>query len=185
MTTLYAATMSLDGFIAGRDGDMSWLGTVLAETANDAPEALGVDTTDVDTLMEQVGCLLVGGRTQRGDDPNAGTEEEGAFGGRYEDSVVVLTRTPPARPEPGVEYLTDVRSAVARATELANDKYVCILGAHAARSCLEVGLLDEVLMDVAPVLLGDGVRVFDRPGGPPVLLDRKPGTTSLWYDVRR
>jgi dihydrofolate reductase len=185
MTTLYAATMSLDGFIAGREGDMSWLGMVFAEAADEPREDPGLDGSDIESLMERVGCLLVGGRTQRGDDPNAGTEEEGAFGGRYDEAVVVLTRTPPAQPEPGVEYLTEVRTAVARATDLAGEKYVCVLGAHAARSCLEAGLLDEVLMDVAPVLLGDGVRVFDRPHGPPVLLDRKPGTTSLWYTVRR
>lgn len=177
MTTLYAATMSLDGFIAGPHGEMSWLSECFDEQVD-----LG---EGADTLVHDVGCLLVGGRTHRGEDPNAGTEAEGAFGGVYDGPAVVLSRRPPATPEPGVEHAADVRTAVDRATALAGDRYVNVLGAGAARSCLEAGLLDEVLMFVAPVMLGEGVRMLDRPGAEPVRLDRKPGTTALWFTVRR
>lgn len=172
MTTLYGATMSLDGYIAGPGGDMSWLTEHLHDIS---PTAQG--------LVDQVGCLLVGGRTHRGDDPNRGTDAEGAFGGQYGGPAVVLTRHP-SQPVPGVEFISDVREAVARATELAGGKYVCILGAQAARSCLEAGLLDEILMFVAPVLLGDGVRVFERPGGERVRLERVPWSQEHWYYVR-
>src|SRR4051812_29970512 len=66
---LYSATMSLDGFIAGPDGDMSWLSEHLANS-----------DIDVDQLMAGIGALLVGHRTFAGDDPNKGTDAEGAFG---------------------------------------------------------------------------------------------------------
>ena len=172
--TLYAASMSLDGFIAGPGGDMSWL-TDYAGTPNPTAEH----------LLANVGCLLVGGRTFRGDDPNKGTDAEGAFGGQYHGPVVVLTRRPPDEPVPDTTFTGDLREAVATAKELAGDKYVNVLGAEAARSCLEAGLLDEILMLVAPVLLGDGVRVFDHPGGTKVRLEQLPDAGALWYRVVR
>lgn len=173
MTTLYAAAMSLDGYIAGPGGDMSWLSNHLGEPNPTAEH-----------LHEQIGCLLIGGRTFRGDDPNAGTDAEGAFGGRYDGPAVVLTRHPTDPPD-GVEFSTDLRRAVERASELAGAKYVNVLGAETARGCLDEGLLDEVLLFVVPVMLGDGTRVFHRPGGPAVDLDHVPGTAEHWYRVRR
>lgn len=172
--TLYSATMSLDGFIAGPGGDMSWL------TAH-----LGGANPTAERLLENVGCLLVGGRTFRGDDPNKGTDAEGAFGGQYDGPAVVLTRTAPERTVPNVTFAADLPEAVALAQELAGDKYVNILGAEVARHCLAAGLLDEILMFIAPVLLGDGVRVFEHPGGTTVRLEQLPDTTEHWYRVVR
>ncbi|OUZ07647.1 deaminase [Aeromicrobium sp. PE09-221] len=175
MTTLYSATMSLDGYIAGPGGDMGWLTPYLEDDLG--PEA--------DTLVEEVGCLLVGGRTHRGDDPNAGTDSEGAFGGSYGGPAVVLSRTLDPN-QPGVDLVTDdVRTAVERATELAAGHYVNILGAEAAGSVHDAGLLDEILVFVAPVLLGDGTPLFHRAGGQQVRLERKPGSTAHWYRVLR
>jgi riboflavin biosynthesis pyrimidine reductase len=62
------------------------------------------------------------------------------------------------------------------------------IGASTARECLDAGLLDEVLVHIAPVLLGDGVRLFDRPGGTSVKLERigrtdSPRVTNLWLRV--
>jgi dihydrofolate reductase len=71
----------------------------------------------------------------------------------------------------------------------AGDKYVNVLGASTAQQCLEAGVLDEILVLVAPVLLGDGVRLFDRLADTPVVLgDPKVvdgvGVTHLRYPVR-
>lgn len=65
-----------------------------------------------------------------------------------------------------------------------------MLGANVARQCLEAGLVDEILMIVAPVLLGDGVRLFDRPGGADARFERLgvtavPHATNLWFRVLR
>jgi dihydrofolate reductase len=51
------------------------------------------------------------------------------------------------------------------------DKYVGVLGADIGRQCIEQGELDEIFVFIAPVLLGDGVRLFDHPGGRTVKLE--------------
>ncbi|WP_428965896.1 dihydrofolate reductase family protein [Micromonospora fluostatini] len=176
-TILYSATMSLDGFIAGPGGDMSWL----------APH-LGPNPV-ADDLLPRVGALLVGARTFYGDDPNRGTDREGAFSGGWEGPQVVLTHRPPATAVPGVTVATDLDSALAAARAAAGDRYVNVLGADVAAQCLAAGQLDEVLVFVAPVLLGDGVRLFHRPGGADVRLEQIHAATTpvptLWYRVRR
>jgi dihydrofolate reductase len=174
---LYSATMSLDGFIAGPRGDMSWL-----------TEFLGPNPL-VDDLIGQIGSILIGHRSFGGDDPYRGTDKEGkAFGGGWSGPQFVLTHNPPAEPVPDVTFVTDLDRAVAVAKEAAGDKYVNIIGADVARQCLEAGALDEILMLVAPVLLGDGTRVFAHAGGARVRLERivqseAPTATNLWYRV--
>jgi dihydrofolate reductase len=166
--------MSLDGFIAGVGGDMSWLSDYLES----GPE--------VDALMDDIGALLVGRRTFDGDDPNAGTDAEGAFSGRWSGPSIVLTHTPPPRPVPGATFVDDLAEAVEAAKSAAGGKYVNVLGADVARQCLADGLLDEVLVLIAPVLLGDGVRLFDSPGGSRIRLERlvdRTGPTSVWFRV--
>ena len=176
---LYSATMSLDGFIAGAGGDMQWLTKHLAEPN---PEAASV--------MDDIGALLVGANTNSGDDPNAGTDKEGAFGGEYSGPVVVLTHHPPE--DDGAEantwFASDLASAVALSKELAGDsRYVNVLGADVARQLIEAGELDEVLVFVAPVLLGDGVRLFEHPGGTEVALRPRDtdGDHTLRFEVIR
>ena len=169
---IYAASMSLDGYIAGAGGDMSWL-----------TDYVGRRNPAADRLLAGIGALLVGGRTFRGDDPNKGTDAEGAFGGRYQGPQVVLTHRPPAEPVPGVTFAGDLTQAVEEARKAAGDRYVNVLGADVARQCLAAGLLDEILMFVVPVLLGDGVRMFEHPGGTLVRLEQLPDTTEHWYRV--
>ncbi|MFJ7217646.1 dihydrofolate reductase family protein [Amycolatopsis sp. NPDC098790] len=156
---LYGFSCSLDGFIAGPGGDMSWL-----------TPYLGPDPV-VDELIPEIGALLVGRRTYDGDDPHRGTEAEGkAFGGGWEGPQFVLTHRP-APPAPDVTFVGDLAEAVDKAKRAAGEKYVNVLGADVARQCLDAGVLDEILAMPVPVLLGDGVRMFDRPGGKPVGLE--------------
>jgi dihydrofolate reductase len=175
-TMLYSVTMSLDGFIAGAGGDMSWLADYLGP--NPA----------LDDLGGRIGALLVGNRTYGGDDPHRGTAKEGPLEGTWAGPQIVLTHRPPAEPVPGTTFAGDLDSAVAAATAAAGDKYVNVLGADVARQCLDAGVLDEMLVCVAPVLLGDGVRLFDRPGGARVALERTslthaPLATNMWFRV--
>jgi dihydrofolate reductase len=176
---LYSATMSLDGFIAGPGGDMSWL-----------TEHLGPNPT-VDGVIGKIGALLVGNRTFGGDDPHKGTSKEGKpFGGGWDGPQFVLTHRAPDTAVPGVTFVGDLDSGVAEAKAAARDKYVNILGAEVARQCLDAGVLDEILVCIAPVLLGDGVRLFDHPGGTNVRLERLsltdgPQATNLWLRVVR
>ena len=174
---LYSATMSLDGFIAGPQGDMSWL------TEHIAPNPA------VDDLIHDIGALLVGNRTFGGDDPHKGTAQEGkAFGGGWSGPQFVLTHHPPVAAVSGVTFVGDLATGVAAAKSAAGEKYVNVLGAQTARQCLDAGFLDEVFVCIAPVLLGDGVRLFDHPGGTNVRLERiseshAPHVTNLWLRV--
>jgi dihydrofolate reductase len=176
---LYSATMSLDGFIAGPGGDMSWL-----------TEHLGPNPT-VDEVIGRIGALLVGNRSFRGDDPHKGTTKEGKpFGGGWTGPQFVLTHHPPHTAVPGVTFVGDLEAAIASAKAAAGDKYVNIIGAEVARQCLDSGMLDEILVCIAPVLLGDGVRLFDHPGGTNVKLERlslthAPHATNLLLRVVR
>jgi dihydrofolate reductase len=67
---------------------------------------------------------------------------------------------------------------------------VVVLGANVARQCLEADLVDEIIVHIAPILVGDGVRFFERNGGAAVKLDRisskdEGETTVLRYSVRQ
>jgi dihydrofolate reductase len=102
----------------------------------------------------------------------------------------VLTHRAPDTAVPDVTFVADLEGGVAAAKAAAGDKYVNILGASIARQCLEAGLLDEILVCIAPVMLGDGVRLFDYPGGSSVRLERLSlsqgrAATNLWLRVLR
>lgn len=172
---IFAATCSLDGFMAGPDGDMSWL-----------TEHLGDPNPHAERLLAGTGALLVGRRTYDGDDPNRGTDREGAFGGQYDGPVVVLTHRPPDDPPPGVTFVPDLRGAVSAAKEAAGvSDYVNVLGADVGQQCLRAGLLDEVLVFFVPVLLGAGTRMFAPTNGGRIDLEPATDDAVHWYRVRR
>jgi dihydrofolate reductase len=174
---LYSATASVDGFIAGPGGDMGWL-----------TDYLGPNPV-VDELVPLVGALLVGRRTYGGDDPYKDTDAEGeAFGGAWHGPQVVLTHRPPGQAPDGVTFAEALPTAIEAARIAAGDGYVCVLGASVAAQCLEAGVLDEVLVTVVPVLLGDGVRMFG--GGArvplePVSVTHTDVVANVWFRVIR
>ena len=168
--------MSVDGFIAGPGGDMSWLAQHLGSSSGN-------------DLASEIGALLIGRRTFSGDDPNAGTEKEGPFGGQWRGPSIVLTHDPPAEPWPDdTSSSDDLQVAVSAAKAAAAGRFVNVLGADVARQCIEAQVLDEVLVFVVPQLLGDGVRLFEHPGGKSVRLDPidpgPAGPSALRFRVR-
>ncbi len=104
--------------------------------------------------------------------------------------VFVLTHEPPDPPDPEVTFLTgDIGEAVATALNAAGGKNLEILGADVAGQCLRRGLVDEILVYVLPVLLGDGIR-FSSPGLAridlePVSSARSGAVTILRFRVRK
>jgi dihydrofolate reductase len=107
--------------------------------------------------------------------------------------VVVLTHNiPDDWPAEGANFtfVTEgIEAAVDRAKQLADDKIVGVNGGNIARQCLDAGLLDEIWVELVPVLLGSGVRFFDQLEHVPVLLDgpevtEGKGVTHLRYRVR-
>jgi dihydrofolate reductase len=170
---LYHVTMSLDGFIAAPGDDMSWL------TGNTGPNET------VDEVLPQIGALLLGHRTYY---PATSAEGE-PYGGLVDAPQFVHTKQDPSTAAAGFTFISgSIEHAVATAAAAAGGKYVAILGASTARKCLEAGLLDEILVHVAPLMLGDGVRLFDHPGGTNVRLERvkvteSPTVTNIWMRV--
>jgi dihydrofolate reductase len=86
-------------------------------------------------------------------------------------------------------FVTDgVESAIEKAREAAGDKDVAVGAASIVQQCVEAGLLDEIHIDLVPVLLGGGVRLFDHLGTEPIELERTrvieaPGVTHLTFRV--
>jgi len=79
---------------------------------------------------------------------------------------------------------------VARAKGVAGDKIVSVASATIAQQCLNAGLLDEIVVDLVPVLLGTGIRFFDNLSGAPIELNgprviEGTGVTHLYYRVRK
>jgi dihydrofolate reductase len=174
---LYSAAMSLDGFISGPGGDASWM-----------VDYLGPNPV-VDEMVTGTGALLIGNRTFGGDDPYKGQPGEGeAFGGGWHGPQFVLTHRPPDEQVLGVTFVGDIDTAIAESRAAAGDKYVNVLGASVAAQCLAAGVLEEVLVCITPVLLGDGTRLFEHPGGKSVRLKQisvshTPQVTNMWYRI--
>jgi dihydrofolate reductase len=175
--------MSLDGFIAGPGDAQDWIFDFMA---NDAPWQT--------KAAAATGAMLVGRRTvevgaRREADQERGTESTDE-GYPFAGPVFVLTHRPPDPPEPDVIYLSgDIEEAVATALDAAGGKDLQILGADVAGQCLRRGLVDEILVCVLPVLLGDGIR-FSAPGLAridlePVSSTHAAGVTILRFRVRR
>ena len=86
-------------------------------------------------------------------------------------------------------FVTDgVASAVRQAKEAAGEKDVVISTASILQQCLNAGLMDEIHLDVAPLLLGNGVRLFDHLNIDPITLERihaieAPGVTHMAFRV--
>ena len=94
------------------------------------------------------------------------------YGGAWSGPVFVLTHHPDDMPaHEGFTVLScDLAEAVEIAREAAGGKNVEVLSASIGRQLLQRGLLDEIDLHIAPVLLGDGIRLYDNPGGAPVPL---------------
>jgi dihydrofolate reductase len=169
-------SMSLDGFIAGPGHAMNWIFDFVAP--DEFPE-----------IAAATGAMLVGRRTwDVGDRMEA--EEPGSTDYPFSGPTFLLTHRPPEPPDPEVTYLTgDIGEAVATALEAAGGKNLEILGADVAGQCLRRELVDEILVYVLPVLLGDGIRFSPPDLGridlEPISSTRSGAVTILRFRVRK
>jgi dihydrofolate reductase len=205
-------TMSLDGFVAGpnqtleeplgRGGEQlhEWITATAAWRERHGHEG-GEADADSGVVAESVarqGALVMGRRMFSGgegpweDDPNA----DGWWGDDppFHMPVFVLTHHPrePVEKEGGTTYtfVTDgIESAVEQARAAAGHKDVVVVGGgDVIQQALAAGLIDEFQLHIAPVLLGDGVRLFDRLGSEPPAVEvtraiESPAVTHVTYRV--
>ena len=197
MTKVYTgASMSLDGYISGPGESgfehlFKWYGNGDVEVPTTDPN-LTVRTTEASArhfreIVERTGAILVGRKL---------FDFTHGWGGNHPMGrpVVVLTHSvPDGWPREGAPF-TFVSEGIERAVEeakaLAGDKVVAVNGGTIARQCLDARLLDEVWIDLVPVLLGGGTPFFSQLAhapveleGPVSVVDAKD-VTHLRYRVR-
>jgi dihydrofolate reductase len=149
-------TTSLDGFVADQSGRVGRLYEDLAALRG---------TAYMNDMIEETGAVLMGRRTFEMGDPDS-------YVGTYEFQVpiFVVTHEPPRVQPKQDEHLTftfvtdGVESAIGQATAAAGDRAVTVVGGVTViHQLLRSGLLDEIRLDVMPVLVGAGLRLFGDP----------------------
>jgi dihydrofolate reductase len=188
-------SMSLDGYVADPDDGVgevfNWYfhsGEVEIETGGSDPMTFAMSQESAEhvrSLTSRLGAVLTGRRT---------FEVAQGWGGNHAwGPAFVLTHQIPdgwPRADSTIHFVTDgIESAVRQATAAAAGKDVGVHGADTIQQLLNAGLLDEISVDIAAVLLGSGVRLFDRLASSPAVLGNPTvvagtGVTHLRYPVR-
>ena len=147
---LIHATVSLDGFMADEHGGIEWMNGFPSDPA---------DEELVAHVVEELGAVVGGANKTQ-------TIEDGEvpYGGIIGVPVFLMTHSPHEPIEKdGVTYtfvVDDIAEAVLAAKQAAGEKWVSLLGGSISRQCLEQGLVDEIVLDVVPILLGSGISLF-------------------------
>lgn len=169
-------TMSLDGFVAWEDDSVGhifdWYDTGLVEVhwpGNDMVSRVSPASADhLHRLIEGAGALVVGRRVY---------DYTGGWGGHHPFGVPVflVTHHPPAEwpaaDAPFTAVPEGVAAAIEQADAVAGDRAVGLAGPDIVQQALDLDLVDEIAVDLAPVLIGRGVRFFGELARSPVLLD--------------
>lgn len=188
-----ALSMSLDGFIAGTGDDVQRLFEwyFIGSTHYEMPSGrrvLSVPPSSAELVRERFespGAIVQGRKT---------FDLTDGWGGTHPADVpvfVVSHSVPRGWVEEGspFTFVTEgVEDAVERAKKTAGDKPVSVGAASVVQQCLEAGLIDEIQIDLIPVLLGDGIRLFDSLENAPIELERtqvitSPGVTHLRFRI--
>jgi dihydrofolate reductase len=164
-----AFTMSLDGFVAGPGHTMGFMGRTTQR------EGL------VQEYIEATGAVLAG---RDGFDSAIGDSRP--YGGAWKGPIFVLTHHPEdAREADDVTILScSVEEAVRIGLDAADGKNLQVFSPTIGRQLLQLGLVDEIDVHIAPVLIGDGIRLYDSPGGEIVHLQRDGAAPTLAASLR-
>lgn len=144
---------SLDGFIARRDGTVDWM-----ETSDEFPAGDTLDPAFVEAFLKTIDCYVMGSRTYE----TALDFEAKGFGWSYGDKPTFVLTTRSLPPRNTMEFYSgDLVQLVERLrTKFGSIWFVG--GGAVCSQCLRLGLADEVRYSILPVLIGDGIRFFDR-----------------------
>lgn len=172
---------SLDGFIARRDGSVDWL-----ETSDDFPAGETLDPEFVEAFLKSIDCYVMGSRTY---ETALGFESSG-FGWAYGDKpVFVLTHRELPCNRDTIEFRSGDIELLVKELRSRFRSIWFVGGGEVSGECLRRGLADEVRYSIMPILIGDGIRFFEK-------LDRdvalhltevkayKSGMIGLCYEVK-
>jgi len=142
---------SLDGIIAKKDNSVSWL-----DSSGDVYEK-GVSEGDADDDVTSIDCFVLGSRTY---------EHALQLGWPYGDTptVVITTRELPSTRKSVEFYSGDLKRLVDEILAPRYGNIWLVGGAMLCQSFLRLDLVDEIRLMIVPVLLGDGLRLFDNSG---------------------
>ncbi len=188
---VFDISLSVDGFMRGPNPGP---GNVLGDGGEALHAWVGRDATEEDRrlLADGVGgagAIICGRRTY--DDSLPSWRADGPTGAARLPLFVVSHTVPAAIPDGVYHFAGDIVSALASARVAAGGKDICIMGgADIGRQFLRAGLVDEVSLHVAPVLLGGGARMFDDALGGVVGLECRSvvttrAATHLRYAIAR
>ncbi len=186
------AVVSADGYVARPDGDIGplfdWFGSgdVAWEWNGVELRTAQASRDFIRTVYSDIGAMVVGRYVF---DQTNGWDGQAVAG----DRVFVVTHEAPTDWEFGdtapFTFVTDgVESAVAQAREVAGDRIVDVAAGDVGGQALRLGLIDQVVMNVVPVVFGEGRPFFGRGAGEvtlgnPSLVAQGDGVTHLLYDV--
>jgi dihydrofolate reductase len=193
------ATVSLDGYIAGPNESgfehlFAWFEAGDHEYPSASP-GVQFRLTEPDyrylrDVVESIGAFVIGRRLFDLTDGWSGRHP-------FDTPIVVVTHSVPQdwvaeHPDAPFTFVTDgLPSAIDQARTIAGDLNVGVTAGKVASQCLELGLIDEIWIDLVPVLLGSGVPFFEELKAAPILLDgpdllvEGSRVTHLRYQVRR
>lgn len=186
------ASVSVDGFIAAENDDpgplFEWL--VSGDVPLDDSGVLNVSQVSYDYIRpywDEVGATIAGRHAFDITDGWDGTPPSGV------DHMVVVTHRPAPEgwdPEAPFHFVDSIEAAVTKARELAGDRTVEVAAGDIGGQMLAAGLVDEVRMDVAPVVFGSGKRYFGSVNAQHLLEDpdvvlQGSRVLHLRYQVRR
>lgn len=173
---------SLDGFIARRDGGVEWL-----ETADEFADGETMDPEFVEAFLKTIDCYVMGSRTYE----TALDFEARGMGWSYGDKpTFVLTSRDLNRTRNSVEFHSgDLARFVNERLRIRYRAIWFVGGGAVSGECLRLGLADEVRYSILPILIGEGIRFFDRLDCDiPLHLSEvkayKSGMVGLCYQVR-
>jgi dihydrofolate reductase len=176
---LLGMTISLDGFINDRHGSVARLYPDLAALR---------ETEALQRQIAATGAVVMGRRAYD-------MAEGDLTGYEFQTPIFVVTHQAPATVPRGqndrlrVYFVTDgVASAIGQAKAAAGEQEVVVIGgANTAQQCLNAGLVDELQVEIRPVLLGAGTRFFEGVAAnielEPIAVSQTPLTTNLRFRV--
>ena len=168
---------SLDGFIAKKDGDISWM-----ESNDHYEKGITLSGEDVKTFLDTIDCYVMGSHTY---------EHALELGWPYGDiPVKVLTHRDLKAARESVEfYAGDLKELVDIHLKPNFNSIWVVGGSILAKDFLQSDLVDDIILSIMPIILGDGLLFFDYIGQEQHLHLKdvkayQDGMVELWYEIQ-